>query len=109
MDLSEFTIEQIDWCLNENKKKIQELEKANKELEEEKIYRKCGIKSGNVVKDDRGTGVVCDLQEKYCKALTIRKDGSIGTKILHMYYGECEKLYDSYEEFKSTVNELVRG
>lgn len=109
MDLSEFTIEQIGWRLNQNKKKIQELEKANKELEEEKIYRKYGIKSGNVVKDDRGAGVVYELQEKYCKASVIKKDGEVGTKVLHMWYKECEKLYDSYEEFKSTVDELVRG
>lgn len=109
MDLSEFTIEQIDWCLSENKKKIQELEKANKELEEEKIYRLHGIKIGNILKDSRGTGVVCELQEKYCKASVIKKDGEVGTKVLHMWYEDCEKLYDSYEEFKSTVDELARG
>ncbi len=109
MDLSEFTIEQIDWFYCKNKKKIQELEKVNKELEEEKIYRKCGIKVGNVVKDDRGTGVVYELKEKYCKASVIKKDGEVGTKVLHMWYGNCEKLYDSYEEFRNTVDELARG
>lgn len=104
-----FSMEDIKKSIEQNKNIIQKVEMENKELEEEKIYRLHGIKIGNVVKDDRGTGVVYELHERYCKASIIKNNGEIGTKTLHMYYGDCEKLYDTYEEFKSTVDELVRG
>lgn len=116
MDLLKLTTEEIKQCIKDNEadirgyeQRIRNCEEFIKEYKAELIYRECGIKIGNVVADDRGTGVVYELQEKYCKASVVKKDGEVGTKILHMYYGNCEKLYDSYEEFKSTVDELARG
>lgn len=87
MDLSKLTVEEI--------------KEAIKEYKNELAYRKSGFRLGNVVKDSRGMGVIYEFDEIYCKASVIKNNGEIGTKTLHMYYGYCEKLYDSYEEFKS--------
>ena len=72
------------------------------ELKEEQIYRKYGIRKGNVIQDTETNemGIVSRIHDWRLTMQLIKKDGSIGKANRNLKFEDAKKLYDSYDEFK---------
>jgi hypothetical protein len=117
-DFSNLTDEEITQSIEEQNNDIQRYTKrtldANEyiqELKEEQIYRKYGIRKGNVIQDTETTqiGIVSKIYDWRLTMTLIKKDGSIGKANRNLKFEDAKKLYDSYDEFTNTVDQLCES
>jgi len=113
MDISKWNDEDIEAIIERKRQQIKEWEKnilENEEklnqLREEKIYRKHGVRTGNVIQVGNKIGVIFEVLSWRMAIKFIKKNGEIGKNITYANYNEVEKLYGNYEGYQKALNKL---
>lgn len=113
MDISKWNDEDIEAIIERKNQQIKEWQKdileneeSLKQLKEEQIYRKYGVRTGNVIQVGNKIGVVFETLSWRMTIKLIKKNGEIGKSTTYADYGESEKLYDSYEDYQNAISKL---
>ena len=98
-------------ALNKCMKQMVDIKEYIQELKEEQIYRKYGIRKGYVIKDTKTNemGIVIRVYDWRLTMKLIKKNGNIGKINRNVRFEDIKKLYDSYEEFTSMVDQLCES
>lgn len=113
MDISKWNNEDIEAIIERKKQQIKEWQKSIleneeslKQLKEEQIYRKYGIREGNIIQVDNKIGVIRKMLSWRIRIQLIKKNGEVGGRTAYANYDEVEKLYDSYEDYQNALSKL---